>query len=369
MKILYLSEVRLPTKNAHGFQIMYMCDAFARVGNSVKLVVPWRRNLLKEDPFTFYGVPRSFDIVKIPAIDLYPLRFVPEKISRLVLIVTFLLSARIYSWFSHFDVVYTREEQAGRLFPRAVFEVHMPEQVKPWLKKAKGLITLTHGAKEVLVRQGIPEKKLLVAPDAADLARFANRIEKKEAKQKLGFLVEKPVVMYWGNFRPWKGVDTLAKAARELPDAEVVIVGGTKESDIARIQDLVKGEKNVLVKGFTPYQEQPVYLAAADILILPNTAHEEISVRYTSPLKLFEYMASSRPIVASDLPSLREILNHTNAVLVHPDDPAALARGIKQLLLNPAEAHSLALHARELVEQYTWEARASRITDFLHDIR
>ena len=110
----------------------------------------------------------------------------------------------------------------------------------------------------------------------------------------------------------------------------------------------------------------PLYQAAADVLVLPNTAQAAISREHTSPLKLFEYMAAGRPIVASDLPSLREVLRHgDNAWLMQPDDPAALAQGIQHLLAEPALAARLAAQAQEEVQAYTWEQRAANILRFV----
>jgi len=106
-------------------------------------------------------------------------------------------------------------------------------------------------------------------------------------------------------------------------------------------------------------------LFAADALVLPNSAKAKISSHYTSPLKLFEYMASRRPIVASDLPSLREVLRDgENAVLVKPDNPRALAEGIERALSDAELAARIGRQAREDVEQYTWEKRAVNITTF-----
>ena len=109
-----------------------------------------------------------------------------------------------------------------------------------------------------------------------------------------------------------------------------------------------------------------MWLAAADVLALPNSGRESISARYTSPLKLYEYMASGRPIVASDLPSLREALTRgENAWLVAPDDPAALAAGIKSVLDDPEHAGAMAERARQDVQGHTWTARAERIVAFV----
>ena len=107
----------------------------------------------------------------------------------------------------------------------------------------------------------------------------------------------------------------------------------------------------------------PKYLAASDVLVLPNS--EKGLSEFTSPLKLFEYMAAKRPIVASDLPSLREILSESNAVMVRPDDPAALAEGIQKVLEDEELAKKLAGNAYIDVQQYSWDKRAMRILEFV----
>lgn len=117
--------------------------------------------------------------------------------------------------------------------------------------------------------------------------------------------------------------------------------------------------------GHRPHQEIPYWLKAADVLVLPNSAKEKISRFYTSPLKLFEYMASGTPIVASDLPSIREVLNEKNAVLVKPDSPEFLTAGIMKVLENPYLSDKISKQAFQDVQNYTWEKRAEKILRFI----
>jgi glycosyltransferase involved in cell wall biosynthesis len=109
----------------------------------------------------------------------------------------------------------------------------------------------------------------------------------------------------------------------------------------------------------------PLYLRAADVLVVPNTAKEDISRLYTSPMKLFEYMASGTPIVASDLPSIREIVDDSIVSFFAPDDPASLAETIGRVLYNYPEAEAKARLARERVKPYSWKRRAEAITHFI----
>ena len=112
----------------------------------------------------------------------------------------------------------------------------------------------------------------------------------------------------------------------------------------------------------------PFHLAAADIVALPNSAREEISARYTSPLKLFEALASGRPVLASDLSSLREVLRHDqNAWLVAPDDVEALAAGLRALLADRVRAARLAATARTEARRYDWSERGRSVARFLRE--
>jgi glycosyltransferase involved in cell wall biosynthesis len=162
----------------------------------------------------------------------------------------------------------------------------------------------------------------------------------------------------------WKGVQTLARAASLLPPAVTTLFVGGDEKDAAAFRQQ-HADDRIRVIGHRPYHEVPLYLAAADVLVLPNSGQSAMSRHYTSPLKLFEYMASGRPIVASDLPSFREILDEQAAVLVPSDDANALANRINAVLEDACLATRLGDRARELAQAYAWTARANRIVGFL----
>ena len=123
-----------------------------------------------------------------------------------------------------------------------------------------------------------------------------------------------------------------------------------------------EAETATILTGLIPQEHGPEHLAACDILVSPHVPNPDRTPFFGSPTKLFEYMASEVPIVASDLPALTEILTHErNALLVQPDDPTALADGIRRLIDDPALAARLARNARLDVEKFTWNKRAERI--------
>jgi glycosyltransferase involved in cell wall biosynthesis len=224
---------------------------------------------------------------------------------------------------------------------------------------------ITNKLKEYYVREGVPEEKIIVAPDGVDLEMFDNLMSKKEARRKLGIPIDKRVICYTGHLYDWKGVNILAMSMKYLSDDHICyFVGGTEE-DVFKFKKFIEKNKipNTVVVGYVSPIVVPIYLAASDILVLPNI-RKGLS-EFTSPLKLFEYMASKRPIVASDLPSIREILNEENAVLVEPGNPKALAEGIKRVLNDKKFAYKLSENAYKDVQQYDWVKRAEKIIEFM----
>jgi glycosyltransferase involved in cell wall biosynthesis len=209
----------------------------------------------------------------------------------------------------------------------------------------------------------ISESKLVMLRNGVDVEAFLTNRSKVECREALGLPSEGGVVVYTGHLYSWKGVDTLAAAMEHLPDIECYFVGGT-DADIDRFKDIYRAP-NLHFVGHHPHDEMPLWQGAADALILPNTAKEEIAKYYTSPMKLFEYMASGHPIAASRIPSITEIVTEEMAYLVEPDSPSALAEGIRSLLAFPAEAKERGRRARKEVAKYHWDERARSIGDIV----
>lgn len=186
--------------------------------------------------------------------------------------------------------------------------------------------------------------------------------------------MDRPVIGYVGNFSNTmgmeKGIAELMQAHAILlkrPDGRppfLVCVGGP-ESCIPTYEqiaaDMGIGREHFRFPGYADRDSVPCWLKACDILTIPWPQNEWAAYQ-TSPIKLFEYMASGSPIVASDLPSIREVLTPgENALLSPPGDSTSLAASIAELLDNPAEARRLAAAARQDVGKYTWKKRAERI--------
>ena len=390
---LYLANARVPSEKAHVYQIFQMLQALQQAGVEVELVYPTRANvggLGEHDPVAFYGLRSrpalrrlaSLDPVRLVTIDVPALNRPPLPAAAFaVQSGSFALAAAFYARRSRADVLYSRDWPvlaavvAARPAAPAIWEAHDVPQGRParaalgWLlPRLAGVVAISHGVRDALARLGVPPERMLVAPDAVDPARFAVLPGKAEARARLNLPLDRPIVVYAGQLYPWKGAHTLALASRSLPDGVVVCIVGGTVADLRGFGAFVRanGLDRVRLPGYVPPGEVPLWLAAADALALPNSGREVISARYTSPLKLYEYMAAARPIVASDLPSLREVLRHGhNAYLVAPDDPVALAEGLRALLAAPDLAARLAGQARDEVEGHTWAARARGIVEFV----
>lgn len=363
-KIKYLANVRIPTEKAHGYQICKMCEEFARTGVDVELIIPARRNSYSGDIFDFYKIEKNFQITRIFCLDWIRFGFWGFWIERL----SFLLAAKKYLSRRSDYFVYTREEFAGWFFSEYYLELHdLSEKLFIWRKKlfqkATKIFTLTHGLKNDLIDSfQIDNDKIIVVPDAVDLQKFQLKISQAEARNKLQLPLDQRIILYSGHLFAWKGVQTLADAAKDI-EATFYFIGGTEKDQAAFVEknkDLISRGK-IVAPGFRNRAEIPYWLAAADVLVLPNSGKEKISQRYTSPLKLFEYMASGRPIVASNLPSLREILHDDNAIFFEADNPESLSMSLKKVLHNKNLANSISEKALSDVQAYTWQKRAGKI--------
>jgi glycosyltransferase involved in cell wall biosynthesis len=215
---------------------------------------------------------------------------------------------------------------------------------------------------------GDKEDNVLVAVDGADIDRFDIRISQSEARNKLGLPQNKKIVLHKGHLYDYVGAADLAAAMSSVTgkSALAVFIGGTEE-DVQKFKDRFGREENILILGHRPRPETPVYQKAADILVISNSAKFERTKSFASPLKLFGYMASGVPIIASDLPALREVVNDSLVTFCEPDNPESIARMIDLVLDNYDEAKAKATVAFEMSENYTWKKRVQRILDFIRD--
>ncbi|RJQ34469.1 glycosyltransferase family 1 protein [Candidatus Parcubacteria bacterium] len=370
LRIALIYSGRFPGEKAGALFAAKSAEAFAEQGVEVTLIVPKRRDSMKQTPQQVWGVPDSFAVRLLPVVNLFPVRFF-APIAFFVALITYVPVVFLYLLFSRrsFDLIYSNEAYpllAASFLAPCVYELHdFPRRTlflyRILFRRLLLIVSTNEWKKQQLIeRFGVPAERILVERNAVDLA--INDVSKETARTHLGLEGDRFYVVYTGQLYSWKGTDTLAATATFLPNAVIVFVGGLGH-DLERFKARWGQQKNIRIVGQVPHGEVVYWQKAADVLVIPNTAKEAISEFYTSPMKLFEYMAAERPIIASDIPSIREVLGDEMAYFAEPDNASSFASAITGALDNPMGAIKKARLARANVVAHTWQKRSARILD------
>jgi len=367
-KLVYIANIRLPTEKAHGIQIMEMCQAFKKNGVDVELLIPNRSTPIKDDLFKYYDIETKFPVKKLFCIELLAL----GKLMFWVETLSFSFSVFLYSLFRTNTIFYTRDRLPALILKllgeKVILEEHYGHKNKLISKLISlniPIVVITEALKDLYLGMGAKNEQILVAADGVDVDRFDIDVSRSDAREKLTLPQDKKIVLYKGHLYAWKGAGTLAQTAPLLnKDIQLVFIGGT-EADVVEFKNNYGKYENVSILGNRPRKETPIYQKAADLLVIPNSAKEDVSKLFTSPMKMFGYMAGGVPIVASDLPSLREVLSEDTAYFFKPDDEKDLARVIQDVFNNYETAKGNAVKALEKVRKYSWRTRAQNIINFI----
>jgi glycosyltransferase involved in cell wall biosynthesis len=252
-----------------------------------------------------------------------------------------------------------------------LFESHEPPRrsIEPIvLERVDGVVAMSQILADRLRRElKLDPHRVLVAHQGVDLGAVEDaRLDRDPARKLLGLPRDRPLVAYTGKVHDHSSeIDLLLRTARGIgPDVEMVIVGG-REDHVERLRERARREKlrNVTFTGFVAPADVYRYQMAADVLVSYYPTGNPF-IDYISPGKLFEYMASQRPIVTADWPSLHEVLAPDAAVFVAPDSPGELARALRGVLEDERVAERLSRRAYEDVQMYTWDERARRVHEF-----
>ncbi|MFC1802248.1 glycosyltransferase [Patescibacteria group bacterium] len=375
MNLIYIINTRIPTEKAYGFQVSKTCEKFSENGVNTELWFPKRKNPVEQNIFDYYGVKENFIVKEIPSLDLM---FLNNYFGGLFFSLQSLFFAIkiLFKTFPKDTVVYSRDFLIVTLLKLkgldVVYNVHNWSKkrglfLKLFLIKDTKIVCNSSGTKEEFSKRGF--KNLISVPNGVDIEKFdVIREDKKQLRKKLGLENDKKIVLYLGHLYTWKGFDLVFNSAKKEKDERIVfvVVGGTK-TDLEKYKNKKKQERvgNIIFTGHKQQKDTPFYLKSADVLLLPNVAISEESVKYTSPIKMFEYMASGVPIVASDLPSIREVLNEENSLLVEQGSEEALLSGVNKILGDKEFAESVSSTARKDVDEYTWINLNKLIIDFI----
>ena len=367
MKIVFISSSRIPSRTANIVQVMRMCEAFAHNGHDVTLFGRHGESTAAND-HAEYGVADCFQIIKcrwpaprVPGGFLYSLQ------------VAIMIKTRIRPELLYARNLPTLAAFTGSSLPM-VFEAHYPPP-PPWTLLAARIFRSRNFRRLVVTSEALrkecqrlfpwlPHDRIRVAPNTADPRPVCSwsEVDRYLAGRTNGLRVG-----YVGSLYPGKGMEVVLPLAARCPEFDFHVVGGT-EKDVRAWRDRSAGITNLRLHGHVSPASTGAYCQAMDVLLAPYQSRvmgadgQRDDVRWLSPLKIFEYMATGKAIVASDLPVLREVLRDgVNSLLVAPDDLTAWEHALRRLQ-DEALRYCLGENAlRTLKLSYTWSARASKV--------
>ena len=251
----------------------------------------------------------------------------------------------------------------------AIYEYHHIERKKfepeivnhPLFQAA---VTVADSVLENLIESGIPPKKAMKLHNGFGqlfLARHPHQA--REWRQKLLSGDRTHLVVYAGSLYKFKGIDLLIEAAKDLPHVQFALAGGP-DSQIQAYRQTIEQQQidNVTLVGCLPQSQLAELLQGADVLVNPHLSGE--AANFTSPLKLFDYMAAGKPIVASKIPPLKEFESSPLiAGWCEPDDPIAFSRCLQGVLDRYPNWNEASIHPPDLIEEFSWERRIAKILD------
>jgi glycosyltransferase involved in cell wall biosynthesis len=362
-KLLYPFPEPLPLDRARGIQSVNTVAALAAQGIEVVLAhVP-----AGGDPFAAYAVPKPPGVALAPVSHRLPWPLARIHSNRI-------FAARLARGVDRrIGAIFARHLKIARLlqdrFPRLPFVYEAHEVFADTVAPAR------RSGMERLERLVVERATALVANSGATAARLRelyrlaaspevipNGVSYPETIPPKDWARARDCVVYSGSFFGWKGVEDLVAAAARLPGFGIRLLGGDA-AGIARLRalyhDAAAGGARLDFAGRVPHAQGAGELARSCIAVLPNRADPDSA--FTSPIKLFEYMAAGCALVVSDLPSVREVLDREDALWVAPGDNAALAEAIRALAGDPARARAMGERVRAKARRYTWSARGERL--------
>lgn len=370
VRIAYLSGSYIPSREANSVHVMKMCSAFSGLGYEVLLIARGEERDIELD-FADYGVQTRFSLRKVRD----QRRTLANR-----LFYPFLAAKTVQGIWQESDLLYARHLPSLLVAFFAtrsnfILELHSPPGIVN-LMVIKTLITTRRFRRLVVISASLKKRMLsLLGPEWDDSITVAHDGADSPPNELAEGAVQ-PVragtapglrVGYVGHLYPGRGIEVVGELARRMPEVEFNLVGG-RESDIVYWKNEFMGLSNVIFHGHVRPAEVYKFQRRMDVLLAPYAevlhhaggAHN--TAPWMSPLKIFEYMASGRAIIASDLPVLREVLcDGLNALLAPPDDIEAWVQALRRLQDDSLRQKLGTEAATILVKNYTWTERARRV--------
>lgn len=365
---------RIPSYTADGIAVMNTCHYISKNGFNLSLIIPDEMGLGKKkynNEWSFYGLEKNFNIKKIRT-----------PFTGMLSSILFLLKIACLSFRGKQAIYHVRHIQlavvVGILGRITIFESHNFKKAQNskllfhlfifLIKRNKSIsiISTTHAGAEAYQQCGVPADKIKVLPNGVDVRKFNDiKTPKDILRSELKIPKYQNVACHAGSLYEGRGIEEVLYAAKKLPDVLFLFVGGPqKRVDYYENYCSEKGVKNVLFVGFIQQDKLHKYILASDFVLMPYTSKTKTK-EFMSPMKMFDYLASGRPIIATDFPVISEILDHReNAILVEPDSGRAIYDGIKLLTDSPELSAKIGKNALEEAEKYTWKIRGKEISDW-----
>ena len=372
MRIACIATSRIPSRSANSIRVMKVCQAMVRLGHQVDLWTPgpspepsWPELQRTYDVRPDFAIHRTGSWDPLRRWD-FSLRAVRQ-------------ASRIQP-----DAWYVWPYQAAALLAQTgratLLEVHDrpagttgPMLFRLFLngRGARRLLVITEALRAWLEAQFARPLRppfVVITPSGVDLEAYVGLPSPAAARARLGW-EDAFVAGYTGHLYPGRGLELMVELARRNPEIVFVWAGGEAEavgSWATKVEAM--GIRNVRLLGFVPQKELPLIHAASDVLLMPYQSAIAVSsggdtAAFASPMKAFEYMAAGRPILSSDLPVFREVLNDGNAILLDPESVEAWETALRRLAGDTALRARLGEAARRDVGQYTWLERTRRALD------
>lgn len=244
------------------------------------------------------------------------------------------------------------------------------------IRTASLIAVVSDVLRDELIEAGVPSQRIVVTPAAVDPDRFHESSGRERLRQDLGFSPEEIVVGFVGSFSHWHGIPVLARAVLRLLEngagrpgrLRFLLVGdGPLKKGMEQTLEAHGAAEAAVFTGIAAADHVPGLLNAADILVAPNVQMPEGKSFFGSPTKLFEYMATGKAVVASNLDQLAEVLSDgETALLVPPDDAERLAAAIERLAEDEELRSRIGANARmRVLEGHTWRHNALRVVEAL----
>ncbi|MFZ5365201.1 MAG: glycosyltransferase [Patescibacteria group bacterium] len=377
--MIITTDGNIPSRFAHSFNVTKMAQGFYNIGQDVELVTFFSlRNLLYKlkikDIYEYYALSKNIKIKMLPAFDknIFIKTTGGERYNK---------KAAQYIESQNPNFVFCRSYLTPyycvKLGLPTIMETHTTNYDLPALRKSfgaakdknfLGLVTINEKLKKEYAKRGVPEEKIIVLEDGVDLNLFDIEDDKEIWRKELSLPSDKKIIAYVGGLYREKGIEQILLTAQKLQTTEIifVLVGGKQE----QIREWKKycAEKNisnVAFAGFACQSDVPKYIKAADVLIMPYDTrinYKVMDINSTSPLKLFEYMGSKRPIVSTAIPVIEKVVSHNeSAMLAESNNVEQLAQYVRELLNNPERGGQLSEKAFKLAKQYEWKVRCEKI--------